>query len=75
MWKMGTLCEEKVNDVLKRLEKLEIVSKLLVNSVMDWPSSLAVAVKPNRKIKLCTDCKPLKKVLKEIQHQQWMMFC
>lgn len=75
MWKMGTLCEEKVNDELKRLEELEVVSK--GNSVMDWASNLVVAVKPNRKIKLSIDCKPLKKVLKEmsIQHQQWMMFC
>lgn len=75
MWKMATLCEEKVNDELKRLEKLEVVSK--VNSVMDWASSLVVSVKSNRKIKLCIDYKPLKKVLKEmsIQHQHWMMFC
>ena len=53
---------EKYKAELKRLEDLSIITK--VNEPSDWISSVVVVTKPNGKIRLCIDPKPLNKALK-----------
>jgi hypothetical protein len=54
--------QEKVKQELKRLEKLDVVAK--VNTPTDWISSVVINTKPNGKVRLCIDPKPLNKALK-----------
>lgn len=58
--------QEKVKNELKRLEKLDVVTK--VETPTDWISSLVVATKSNGKVRLCIDPKPLNKALKRNEY-------
>ena len=47
---------------LERLEKLGVITK--VDTPTDWVSAFLVVPKPNGKMRLCLDQKPLNKALK-----------
>lgn len=60
--KLPVALKEPLQEELDRLDKMGILAK--VEGPTDWISTMVVARKRNRKIRLCIDSKPLNKVLK-----------
>ncbi len=58
--------KENVRKELERLQKMEIIKP--VDTPTDWISSIAVAMKPNGKVRLCIDPKPLNQALKRNEY-------
>ena len=58
--------EQPLREHLDELVKLEVIER--VDYPTDWVSAIVVAPKPNGKIRLCLDPRPLNKALKRCHH-------
>ncbi len=56
--KMCLLIQAQLKDELQRLERLDVIER--VDIPTEWVSSLVAVKKPNGKLRLCIDTKPLK---------------
>ncbi len=60
--------QTRLKDKLERLERLQIIQR--EDEPTDWQSGLTLVQKPNGKMRVCIDPKPLNKALKRSRY--WM---
>ncbi|XP_062507651.1 uncharacterized protein K02A2.6-like [Corticium candelabrum] len=60
--KMPIAIQTQLKDELQRLERLDVIER--VDTPTEWISSLVAVKKPNGKLRLCIDPKPLNKALR-----------